>query len=66
MPAKGRMGWFTALRVHQLRKAKWIRLDRFRLAVKAGDHTTATAHRKALADYIQRIESLTGRPEPVE
>lgn len=55
--------WFRRLRIRRLRKAKLIRLERFELAMAAGNMDMATEHRKELGWYVERIEALTGQTE---
>ena len=59
------MIWFTRMRVRALRKAKLIRVERFKLAFDSGDHKRANKHREALGWYLRRIAALTGEPENV-
>jgi hypothetical protein len=55
--------WWTAFRVRRLRRAKLLRIERFKLACDRGDMDLATRHRRRLWWYCQRIAALTGEPE---
>lgn len=55
--------WIIRWRVRQLRKAKLVRVERFKLAFDHGDHAMATKHRRMIDWYVRRIAELTGEPE---